>query len=86
MLHRCSSPWARGERLGQTGHSAGLVPTQPPGHQRRGAQSALAKRGAVPGCAVPSHCLEVPGFVLLCSPSQGARRSYRDAQKFCLLP
>lgn len=51
-----------------------------------GAQRALAKRGAVPGCAVASHCLEVPEFVLLCSPSQGARRSYRDVQKFCLLP
>lgn len=23
------------------------------------------------GCTVPSHCLEVPGFVLLCSPSRG---------------
>lgn len=66
--------------------SSSFLPAPPLGHQARRAQGALAVHTAVPACAVPSHCREVPGFVLLCPPSQGARRSYRDVQKFCLLP
>lgn len=74
------------EQLEQNKHSSSLLPAPAPGHQPQGAQGALAMHTTVPACAVPSHCREVPGFVLLCPPSQGARRSYRDVQKFCLLP
>lgn len=34
----------------------------------------------------PATAARCRGFVLLCPPSQGARRSHRDVQKFCLLP
>lgn len=79
-----SSQGAAGAEQAQ--HSSSLLPAPPLGHQPRGARRALAMHTTVPACAVPSHCREVPGFVLLCPPSQGARRSYRDVQKFCLLP
>lgn len=73
---------ARREQLEQNKHSssssctstgsAATGSTGSPGHAHRG----------------PSlHCPQpLPGFVLLCPPSQGARRSHRDVQKFCLLP
>lgn len=82
-LPACRSQGAAGAEQAEQQH---LLSAPPLGHQPRRAQGAPAVATTVPACAVPSHCREVPGFVLLCPPSQGARRSYRDVQKFCLLP